>query len=57
MEEITKCQEEAENAAVPLSLPDDNGLTILRLSDNCRLLTKTRLNSSSGGGMYSGTLR
>ena len=52
MEEITKCQEEAENAAAPLSLPDDNGLTILRLSDNCRLPTKTRLNSS-GGGMYS----
>ena len=57
MEEITKRQEEAENAAAPLSLPDDNGLTILRLSDNCRLLIKTRLNSSSGGGMYSGTLR
>ena len=56
MEEITKCQEEAENAAVPLSLPDDNGLTILRLSDNCQLPTKTRLNSS-GGGMYLRTLR
>ena len=55
MEEITKRQEEAENAAAPLSLPDDNGLTILRLSDNCQLPTKTRLNSS-GGGMYSGTL-
>ena len=31
MEEIGKCQD-GENVAAPLAFPDDNGLTIVRLS-------------------------